>query len=304
MNIKTNINKLSILFLGAMIVCGVQAQTVNSQNEEGHPSYSGLKYPRPSVNQKQSNVVDLNELLSNKISSTAIKNSDNVSEMRAAALREIANSLGASSGLSYRMNEIKREIDLQSLRLDKIFDFSKMTIDNGVLAPVLTEGLANYAQYSDDEVRIADKIYKIEVPAKFVSTYPTWRTYLRFSYPSFETPDKAYLPQNDTEKQIWDLAVKEGWEKGIKQANLIFDASYSKLERDYLGMIKYKLLLEEGLITPTIVAKQNLGVTGGGKEMAINDQVFRITDHSALNPNQKDWKVEYPVTNQTDGKLK
>ncbi len=303
MNKKLKINKIAALILGVGCLSSVQAQTL-IEPDNAIPGYQGLNHPRPQVDEKKASVQNLSDLMSNQIASTQEKNSDNVSEMRAAALREVASQLGASSGLAYRLNQLKNEIDLQSLKLDKIFDFTKTTIDNGVLAPVLTEGMGNYSQGSDDEVRIADKIYRIEVPAKFVSVYPTWRTYLRFSYPTFEAPNKEYLPKNDTEKRIWDVSVKEGWDKGIEQANRIFEASYSKLERDYLGMIKYKILLEEGLITPTIVAKQNLGVTGGGKEMAINDQVFRITDHSSLNPNQKDWKVEYPVTNKIDGKLK
>ena len=227
-----------------------------------------------------------------------------MTEIRRDAIREIASSLGASSGLSSRMNQLKMETDVQALVLDALFDFKKLIIDNGVLAPVLTEGLANYSQSSADQVNIADKIYKIEAPAKFVSVYPTWRSYLRFSFPSFEVPNQAYLPKNDTEKAIWDASVKEGWSKGITQANRIYEASYAKMERDYLGMIKYNILLAEGLITPTIIAKQNLGITGGGREMAINNQIFRITDHSSLNPNSSDWKVEYPVTNQVSGKLK
>ncbi len=294
--------------IASLFLCGVNgtvlAQIAPTEQEGITESYQGLKYPRPNINNKSINVNNMEDLLSNKISSAQAKNTDNVSEMRSNALREVANSLGASSGLAHRMNQIRKEIEIKSLELDKMFDFRRTTIDNGVLAPVLTEGLSNYSQNSDDEIRISDKIYKIEVPAKFVSVYPTWRSYLKFSYPTFDSPDKAYLPQNDTEKRIWDESIKEGWKLGIDQANRIFESSYAKLERDYLGMIKYKILLEEGIITPTIVAKQNLGVTGGGKEMAINDQVFRITDHSSLNPNQKDWKVEYPVTNQNNGKLK
>ena len=224
--------------------------------------------------------------------------------MRRQALQEIAGALGASGGLSFRTNQIREEVDCYAVELDKLYDFKRMIIDNGVLPPVLTEGLANYAQESTDQVRIADKIYKIEERAKFVSVYPTWRNYLRFSFPSYEMPDAAYLPKNDAEKAIWDAAVKEGWEKGVKQANEIYETSYAKLDRDYKGMIKYKILLAEGLVTPTIIGKQNLGITGGGREMSINDQVFRIMDHSSLNPNKAEWKVEYPVSNNHEGTLK
>jgi defect-in-organelle-trafficking protein DotC len=289
-----------ILNMGAFGVAN--AQILAKQPVAGYP---GLAYPEPQQSQlANKNVPGLENLMSNQITADQVKDKDTVSEMRKSALREIAGQLGSSNGLAFRMNQLKRETDVKSAQLDTLFDFNKTTIDNGVLAPVLTEGAANYAQNSDDQVRIADKIYKIETPAKFVSVYPTWRSYLRFTYPSFETPDQAYLPKNDTEKAIWDAAVKEGWDKGVTQANRIYESSYARLERDYLGMVKYKILLAQGLITPTVIAKQNLGVTGGGKEMSVNDQIFRITDHSALNPENKEWKVEYPVTNKVDGQLK
>ncbi len=294
-------NKIKFgLIAGVLLNVGI----VNAQIVQPTPvvGFGGLQYPQPR-GVVTNDVPEMSSMMSASITSGQIDNKDNVTEMRKEALREIAGQLGASTGLAYRMRELKIETDIKAAELDKLFDFSKRIIDNGVLAPVLTEGQSNYAQNSDDQVRIADKIYRIEVPAKFVSVYPTWRTYLRFAFPSFDTPNSAFLPKNDTEKAVWDEALKEGWGKGVTQANRIYEASYSKMERDYLGMVKYQILLEEGLITPTIIAKQNLGVTGGGKEMAINDQVFRITDHSALNPNKKDWNVEYPVTNQVNGKL-
>lgn len=297
-------NKKVLFLILASIFTNISYAEITMDGEDVPTGYAGLSYPIQSPNDAKQKVVSLDSLMADKIESTAPKNKDNVNEMRQDAIKEVAGQLGASSGLAYRMRQLKADVDSKSNELDKMFDFNKVTIDNGVLAPVLTEGLSAYAQDSDDQVRIADKMYKIESPAKFVSVYPTWRTYIRFAFPSFETPQSAYLPQNDTERQIWNAAVKEGWAKGIDQANRIFETSYSRLERDYLGMIKYKILLAEGLITPTIIAKQNLGVTGGGHEMSINDQVFRITDHSALNPNNKAWKVDYPITNSVNGKLK
>ena len=264
--------------------------------------YPGLTHPTQKTFEKD--VPSLNSLLSSGISANPDIKKSEVSDMRRSAIEEIATSLGASGGLSNRMRERRAELEVNAAQLDQIFDFSKMIIDNGVLAPILTEGLSNYSQESNDQVRIADKIYKIEGRARFVSVYPTWRNYLLFSFPTYDLPAKAYLPQNDAEKIIWDSAVKKGWEKGKRQADDIIETSYARLDRDYKGMIKYKILLAEGLITPTIIAKQNLGVTGGGDEMSINDQIFRITDHSTLNPNQQQWKVEYPITNNVNGVLK
>lgn len=295
---------MSTLSVGINTAYAIGPETI--KEDSNSISYPGLTYPQPQVRSvNNGSTMGLGDLLSDNITArgaAAAKNS--VSEMRRQALSEIGFALGSSGGLAHKMNQIKKEIDGKASHLDKIFDFTKVTIDNGVLAPVLTEGLANYTQTNSDQIRIQDKIYKIEEPAKFVSVYPTWRTYLRFSYPSYDTPNAAYLPKNETEKLIWDQAVKEGWEQGVIQAKSIFESSYNRLERDYKGMIKYKILLAEGVITPTIIAKQNLGVTGGGKEMAINDQIIRINDHSALDPNKKNWKVEYPVTNNIKGEMK
>lgn len=300
------------IILSILMAFSVNVYADISSLESGNPTkssikqvseFEGLSYPQPMVSNNKT-PLKLDDLLSSKISSNKDTQKSTVNGMRKDALQEIALSLGASGGLAYRTNQIKTEVNCYSDKLDAIFDFKKLIIDNGVLPPVLTEGLSNYAQNDSDQVRIADKIYKIEEPAKFVSVYPTWRDYLRFSYPTYEMPERSYLPKSAEEKEIWDKAITIGWNNGIKQANELYEKSYAKLNRDYKGMIKYKILLAEGLVTPTIIGKQNLGVTGGGKEMSINDQIFRITDHSALNPNKSSWKVEYPVSNNTNGELK
>lgn len=245
----------------------------------------------------------LNDLLSTNIDNSA-NSKDQVTELRQQALSEVAGSLGASAGLAARMRVINQDLQKNNAYLDQIFNFSRVKLDNGALAPVLVEGLSNYAQENDDEVRIADKIYKIETPAKFVSVYPTWRDYLQFTFPSVDIPPKAVLPKNAAEKAIWDEWVKKGWSEGERQADNIFDASYGRLTRDFNGMIKFKILLAQGLITKPVIAKSNMGVTGGGNQMAVNDQIFRIVDHAALVPDQSKWKYQYPVSNYQDGNTK
>jgi defect in organelle trafficking protein DotC len=288
-----------------MLKLSLLASLMLSTQVFAQSSFPGLNYPQPDVAKtKAAQSSSMDDLLSGRITSKENNKKSEVSELRKQAIVEIATALGSSGGLAHRMKERRIELDTVADDMDRTFDFTKVTIDNGVMAPVLTEGLSNYAQESDDQVRIADKIYKIEAPAKFVSVYPNWRTYLTFAFPTYDTPSSAYLPKDDGEKQIWDESVKKGWATGVRQADRIVEASFNRLVRDYQGMVKYKILLAQGLITPTVIAKQNLGVTGGGKEMAINDQVFRISDHSALNPAQKDWKVEYPISNNQDGVLK
>lgn len=275
----------------------------NYNNQEQANKYQGLSFPKPQVDSKLTNTPTLNELMSGSITQKATEK-ESVNEMKRAALVEVASAVGASAGAAHRMKELKDMVNNYSAKLDILFDFKQMKLTEGVMLPVLTQGLANYNKHSDDEIRVSDKRFKIETPAKFVSVYPTWRNYLIFALPTFEVPPTAYLPKTDAEKTIWDDAVKKGWDKGIEQANRIFETSYARLERDYMGMELSKILMDLKLLTPTIVAKQNLGVTGGGREMDINDQVFRITDHSGLNPNPSTWATEYPVTGNSDGNYK
>ena len=293
---KVKINKIALAVATLCVMGGVNAQTVES-------SFLGLNHTDNYTITKKATKME--DLLSNRIEKTGEEaKKAQVSDMRKAALTEVATNLGATNGLQFRMEEKQKEVNGNAASLDEMFPFSTLTIDNGVMAPVLEEGQGNYSQHSPDEITVSDKKYRIVAPAKFVSVYPDWRQYLLFKYPAQELPPSSFLPQNDGEKAVWDAAVKVGWDRGVRQAEEIYQASYNRLVRDFKGMRLYKILLAEGLITPTLVAGQNLGVTGGGKEMDVNKQVFRITDHSALNPNSSDWKVEYPVTNNVNGLLK
>lgn len=246
-------------------------------------------------------IYSIDQITGSNIANTAkVAGEQNVSEMRKQAIIDIASSLGMSAGLAARMQEIEKKIKNKSDELDKIYNFSALAISNGVLPPVLEESNSNYNQDSNDEVRISDVMYKIYAPARFVSVYPTWRDYLVFNFSSFDLPEKSYMPKNDAEKAIWDEWVKRGWEKGKLQADNIFENSWGRLNRDYTGMIKYKMLLTQGVITKTIVAKANLGVTGDGNKLSINDQVIRITDHSQFNQNDKEWKYKTPISNPSN----
>lgn len=277
---------------------------VSSGSAYDGPNYNGLSYPEPQISEKKEKTIPtLNDLMSGAVTEKA-KEKEEVSSIRKSALIEIATAMGASAGAASRMQELKNEVNKKANELDKIFNFKEMRLTDGVMLPVVIQSTANYNKNSDDEIMISDKRFLIDTPSRFVSVYPTWRSYLFLSLPTFEAPPSSVLPKNDAEKAVWDNAVKEGWSRGVEQANRIFEASYARLEKDYLGMDLARILIELKLLTPTIMAKQNMGVTGGGREMDINSQIFRITDHSALNPNSKTWATEYPITINNNGHYK
>ena len=213
-----------------------------------------------------------------------------VNKIRLQALRETATTLGAQGALAWRSGHINTALGEQAPYLDHVFDFNQLLLKHNVLPPVLSESDGNLNLANDDTIRMADKTYKIVSQAHFVTAPPTWRTYLWLSYKKPDVPDQTLLPVNQDEAKIWNFYLRRGWKNGLQQANEIFAANLSRLKRDYLGMVLYRRLLSQGIISSPEVAKANLGVTGNADQIRINDAILRITAHSALQPNSEKWK--------------
>ena len=56
-------------------------------------------------------------------------------------------------------------------------------------------------------------------------------------------------------------------------------------------MILYRKLLQEKMISPPFVARTELGITGDGSDMRINDQVLRIVELPKLQTNSRHWNA-------------
>ncbi len=221
---------------------------------------------------------------------TATDNSQ-INQIRFTVLTETATSMGAQSGLAWASQHINKLLDLNERNLDLAFNFRSLLLDHDVLPPVLTQGQNALNLDTPETLRLADKIYKIESPPRFVTAPPTWREYLWMDYPTPDKPVSSLLPRTAEERKIWNDAVAEGWQDGIQQANSIFSANMGRLKRDYNGMITYNVLLAQNMVTAPYVAKTELGVTGDDNQLRINDQVLRITATSRLIPNSKKWKA-------------
>ena len=202
---------------------------------------------------------------------------------------------GAQAGLAYASWEINKLLQSKANHLDKIYDF-KLLMTRGpdgvmVMPPVISEA-KNLFEVTDEEgkaLRVADKAYEIIEQARFTSVPPMWHTYLIREYVSPEEPPVLILPKNPTEREYWDKHIREGWKAGQAQAKEIFEADLSKLDRDYHGMVRYLALLSEGKVSETVVAKGNLGITGDGQNMRINDHTIRIMKDPELNLNTQKW---------------
>ncbi len=215
--------------------------------------------------------------------------SGTINSMRLAGLRQAALTVGAQGALAKRSVELNGVFNTQAANLDQIYNFNLMMLSHNVMPPVLTEGNNILNLQDPNTIRVADRTYSIVSQAHFVTVPPTWRDYLSLGYKKPEVPDKTLLPKNAAEVVEWKKYVQRGWDEGRLQANNIFSDNLSRLTRDYTGMALYRSLYNQKMISAPFVAKADLGITGGGDNVTINDAVLRITAVPQLNTESKTW---------------
>lgn len=225
------------------------------------------------------------------------ENKDNAMplDIRRDALREAAFSYGARGGLAIRTWQIREELETRSSYLDKIYDFRQLLIpaESGLLIepPVISESLdALNIEQEGLSAAVADSVYNIGRNARIVSAPRTWRAYLERMWDAVDPPPDILRPANKEEREKWIKWVAEGWAQGSKQADDIFQEDLNKLTADYRGMVRYRMLLAQGMVSPPYALQIDRGVTGGGKEMRVGDRALSITGLPSLKSDTSEWQ--------------
>jgi len=216
-------------------------------------------------------------------------------DIRINALKEAAVSYGARGGLAKRTTEISETLHKKSASMDRIYDFKRLLIPapSGLLIepPIVSEGEdATLIEAGGQTAAVVDKIYNINRNARIVSSPRNWRAYLEREWGEIQTPPTILLPQNSEEERVWLESLEKGWKEGIKQADEIFQADLNNLIADFSGMIRYRKLLAQGIISAPYALHVDRGVTGGGDEMRIGDRAVQITGPSQLMTQGLEWQ--------------
>ena len=214
-----------------------------------------------------------------------------VGSMRLSAIRETATHLGASGALAYRSVQINCALNKEAYYLDHTFNFNRILLPHHVLPPVIVEANNSLKLSDPTTIRGDQKTYRIIKPARFITTPPTWRDYLFMNYPKPTLPDNSLLPTNKTEAIAWNTFLKQGWKQGTEQANEIFQENMDRLKQDYKGMITFRKLLSEHMVSAPYVSHAKIGITGNATELRIDDQITRIVSPAQLQPDSKKWQA-------------
>lgn len=214
-------------------------------------------------------------------------------DIRKDAMREATLSYGARGGLAWRTYHIREEMETRARYLDKVYDFRQLLIaaPSGMLIepPIISESIdAMVIEQGGQNAAVADRILNIGRNARIVSTARTWRAYLERQWGEVAPPPELLLPATDEDRRLWDDWFDEGWKAGVGQADEIFQEDLNKLTADYQGMIRYRSLLAQGMVSPPYAMQVDRGVTGGGNEMRIGDRALSITG-SSLQTETKEW---------------
>lgn len=216
-------------------------------------------------------------------------------DIRAEAVKEAAISYGARAGLAWRTFQIRKEMLGRSRSLDKIYDFAQLLIPapSGLMIepPIISENLnAMLIDGDGQQAAVSDRMYNIVNNARIVSAPRNWRTYLERDWGSVEPPPDMLRPENGEERKLWKERVRKGWEEGVRQANEIFEQDLNQLVADFQGMVRYRTLLAQGMISAPYALQTDRGVTGDGNEMRIGDRAVQITGKPSLITESSAWQ--------------
>ena len=159
-----------------------------------------------------------------------------------------------------------------------------------IMPPVITEAKATFQHDEDGQsARAAETTWEIIVPARIVASPPTWRDYLTVYIPDPAEVDPVFLPKSSNEKKAWEESFCLGYDTGYDQADMTFQENLNRLTRDYLGMLRFKTLSAQSIVSEPVLEEGRLGVTSQGKRLFVDDRVYKITTQSDWEEPSK-WK--------------
>ncbi|WP_232338389.1 type IV secretory system conjugative DNA transfer family protein [Bordetella flabilis] len=209
---------------------------------------------------------------------------------RSQALLDTALGIGVKAGIAWQLDKIRRDVKANERKLDTIYDFGNLMIQGRVVPPVIVQATDLYNQDGDLTLRLSGAYYKIESQAKFASVAPSWRGYL--SFPTAGTLPSSFnmiKPATSAEKSLWEQGVADGWRQGIEQADIMLEHSMDRLNRDFIGMLRFHEFVLQGKITMPLIASESIPVTNNGSTMAVDETLLRITALSEFDGDMKKW---------------
>ena len=235
----------------------------------------------------------LKEVLETKpVSEKVVKFAD---ERRQAAMRDAALGFGTQSGLVRRAFELGEVLDRYERQLDRVYRFDRVLIEREgfrVLPPVVVETTQAFRRGANGRrAATARRVLRIERPAQVVGRAPRWRGYFERTWETPRPPSAVLFPRTKAERALWRQWVEAGWAEGTRLAEEIFAADLDRLNRDFEGVVRWRVLEAQRMVTAPKLDVTRRAVVGGGREMRVDERAIAIEVDARLNPIVEDWQV-------------
>ena len=79
-------------------------------------------------------------------------------------------------------------------------------------------------------------------------------------------------------------------EEGYSQASEVFEEDLNRLASDFDGMVRYRKLLAQRMVSPPFAQQIDRGVTGEAQTMRIGDRAVVITGTPQLISGSQEWQ--------------
>lgn len=216
-------------------------------------------------------------------------------ERRRAAMRDAAISFGMQSGLVRRTYELRQMLTRFERQMDRVYRFDRLLITRDgfqVAPPVVVETTGAFSRSAEGKrAATARRVLRIVREAEVLGGAPRWREYFERSWEEPRPPSAVLFPRTPDEGALWRAWVREGWGEGTRLADDTFEADLDRLNRDFVGIVTWRILERQKIVTAPRVDVKAAAVVGGGAEMRIDERELRIREDAKLNPIVEDWRV-------------
>jgi defect-in-organelle-trafficking protein DotC len=136
------------------------------------------------------------------------------------------------------------------------------------------------------------------------SVSPNWREYLTFPKAVVDSSLVTMKPTTEEESVVWRIAVKNGWDQGVEQANIMLTQAMDRMNRDYGGMTRFHRFVIMGKVSMPAIASEDIPISQNGATMAVDETLLRITTLPEFNGKLDQWQSVVISTPKPDAKSK
>ena len=198
---------------------------------------------------------------------------------------------GAQVALSSTINDFVKGVEKRQSELRNVYDFGSLMLSHGtVVPPVVSVSRDVVSSVGDKYQRIAAR-YKIISQAKFVSTPITFLDYFNFQDYEVDSPSEYNVPLSDNEMNYWRNGVYDGWLAGSNQASVEIESAVNRLNRDYIGMVRYTIMLLSNMVSEPVVNKNSRSTDSTKDSLDVGKVTLNISSDMRFKADDELWVV-------------